>query len=515
MVKLLWLAVMLLAGIVSGEVAADTRLTVQADKKELVLGESLTLEVRAEDPKDPLNLISLDRLKQNFDVFSVSSNRQTESRKGREVTTEVMTLVLYPLHSGKVHLPALTYMDKTSKELPLSVLESSDQLSRVIIKSGMLPIRPWVRQSATLYLDIYDDGSLQWTPPADIVAAGAHIRQLAETQREEMLDGANYTVHRFAWAITPLREGGMLVRFPMLDAVKFGTRLRYAATPIRMDVAPVPAYLPVHVPVGRPDVYVTTLPAEIPVNRPVNRVVTIKGAGISQEGIIKLLSSVHDDENWHFYPVTAVAGSAERATTAIQTFRFAIPFQAVRAGVLRFPELALPYFDPEKGQIESIVIAGSTINVVNPLWQRIQQIALWGTILAALVSLGYVLWKYARRALKRRESLQRIKNAGSSKALSHALLDFDAGSGKVGGATLQQWLQHMENSYEVDLRLKEIVGVLISAHYDAEQNETIIPGLAKELVTLMQKFKPGLHLKREENKQSLVSRLFTPGAKEI
>jgi len=510
MVKRVWLVCLLLSGTGSGAVAADAGFTVQTDKKVLVLGESLTLEIRAEGSQAQLNTIPLGPLKQNFDVYAVSTSRQSETRKGREVMTDIMTLTLYPMQSGELRVPALHYMGKTSQALSLSVMDASPQISRVFIKSGFEPARPWVRQATTLYLDIYDDGSLQWARPREIVAASAHVRQLAETQREEMLEGVNYTVHRYAWAITPLREGGMSVRFPMLDAVKFGTHLRYAATPIWLDVAPVPAYLPVHVPVGRPDVSVAALPAEMLLNRPVNRVLTVKGSGISEAGIAKLLSSIHDDENWHFYPVTTVVEVNERAASSSQTFSYVIPFQAVRAGDLHFPELNLPYYNPEKGQIETLTIAGSAIKVVNPLWRDVQKIAAGSMVLGGIASLGYFLWRRMRRTLKRRKSLLLIKNADSSRALCRALLDFDAGHGKAGGVTLQQWLHHMERVYEVDAHLHEIARMIASAHYDVESDKIDVFDLAREAEMSIKKLEYKKFSGRGDNNQSLVSRLFSP-----
>ena len=510
MVRRVWLLFLLLAGIATGALAADMRFIVQTDRKVLVLGDSLTLEVRVQHPQAPLNQIQLDPLKQNFDVYAVSTSSQSDIVKGRAITTEIMTLTLYPLHSGEVVVPALHYMDKISQAIPLSVLEDSAQISRVLIKSGIEPVRPWVRQAATLYLEIYDDGSLQWTPPSEIVAAGTHVRQLAETQREETLDGASYTVHRYAWAVTPLREGGVSLRFPILDAVKFGTHLRYAAAPVWLDVAPVPAYLPVHVPVGRPNVSIAPLPTDILLNRPVNWVLTVQGSGISEEGMRKLLAVLHDDENWHFYPASAVAGVQQPATTAVQTFTFVIPFQAVRAGILQLPELNLAYFDPEKGQIESLSFAGPVLTVVDPLWQVIWKMLAGFIVFGVMAGLSYVSWVRLRRVLKKRQSLLTIRQAASFSALRQALLDFDAGCGKTGGATLQQWLHQMEQRYETTAHLNQCVTILISAHYSAETTVIKVADLAQDIASSIQKLKSSKAPRHKEKAASFYWRHAFP-----
>lgn len=515
MVRVIWLVLALITGMASAALAAEPRFSVQADKKVLALGESLTLEIIVQDPQAALSSIQLDELKLNFEVYAVSTSQQSEIRKGREVKTEIMTLTLYALQSGELALPSLHYMGKTSKKLPLSVLDGSPQMPRVIIKQGVEPALPRVRQAAILYLDIYDDGSLQWARPADVVVVGAHVRPLADTLSEGVLEGSNYTIHRYAWAITPLRDTGVSIRFPMLDAVKFGSHLRYDAKPLWFYVAPVPAYLPVHVPIGKPEVSMAAMPAEILLNRPVNWVLTITGSGISEEGIAKLLSTMHDDDNWNFYPLTTVPGLVERATSATQTFKFVIPFKAVRAGVMRLPDLNLPYFDPEQGKIVTIKMAGPLFNVVNPLWRVVRIVVIGCLIVVGLGGLSYFLWTHIRRVLRKRKSLRNIKQADTAKALSQAMLDYDAGTGKVGGATLQQWLHCMEAVYAEDIRLSEIVGVLESERYHTGNNKIGVPDMAMEVAASIKRLKLKKVSDRRRNDRSLIPRLFAPENKEI
>ena len=83
MVKKIWLPALLLCAVWSGQAVADVRLTIRADKKTMALGEPLMVELKAEDVREPLSSISLDKLKQDFNVYGISSNVQTQSKKGR------------------------------------------------------------------------------------------------------------------------------------------------------------------------------------------------------------------------------------------------------------------------------------------------------------------------------------------------------------------------------------------------------------------------------------------------
>jgi hypothetical protein len=503
MVKKLWLLALLGGALWSGWVAAEARLQVRADKKSVVLGEPLMVEVKAEDVSVPLSSIKLDKLKKSFNVYGISSNSHSRKVNGRTVAGETMTLTLYPLRSGKIQLPALSYMGKSSAPLVVSVLESDKHTSRVIFKTAVDALRPMVRQAVTLTLEIYDDGSRQWTAPQELAATGAHQRRLAETQREEVAEGVRYTVHRYAWALMPLRDGVLAVEFPLVDAFKFGTRLRYPLAPLRIEAVPAPAYLPVHVPIGKPVVTLEPLPAEIALNRPVSLVLSVQGSGVSAEGLSKMLSALHSNDSLRIYPLQISSSDNERPASATQTLQVALTFVPLRAGLLKLPEINLPYFNIENARVESILIPGADIEVFNPLWHTVELIALGMTALAGAGSAVFWMYRQLRCILKRRRYLQAIKHAAGAGELRQALLNFDA---QTPFHTLQQWLQYMQRAYGVDEQLVVIVQKLEAVQYsviDADLQITALAGeAANRLATLTIKkycrhiaiFKPILYI---------------------
>lgn len=475
------LALLLLAWMQGG--VAAVRLDVQADKKELVLGESLTLEIRVQGRADALSLdaLKLDLLQADYDVRGVSRSRQSTTRKGREETTDVVTVTLYPLRAGPLLIPPLTFLGAASKPIPVSVLLSGPNTPRVLIRSGIAPARPLLRQGATLTLDVLDDGSLQWSPVAPVMAAGMHLRALPESQHEVTVDGVKYTLHRHAWAATPLRDGNLMVRFPMLDATKFGARLRYAAPPLMFVADAVPAYLPVHVPVGKPEIRAEPLPVGIAVNRPLNWQLTVQGSGISEEGIAKLLAaSLGDSEAIRFY---APEIHAEAATSPIQTLHVTLPFQALRSGDVVLPEIAIPYYDPPSGRLERLVLPAQTVVVTNPLHQAATRV-MTGVVALALVGwLAYRLGKAVRRLHLRRASLRRVARAADAGQLKEALLAF----GAHRPATLGQWLAatHGANAKLADLALQ-----LEQACYGGAEQAASFARLKAELVDNLKRLRP-------------------------
>ena len=473
MVKKLWLLSLLVvfagSGLVgSGLAHAGANLSIKLDKKTLALGEPLILEIRAVELNAPLSGIGLDKLKQDFNVFSVSSNVQSSLAKGRRIRSESMTLTLYPLRSGKLHIPALTFKGFTSLPQTVFVLEKSKHVPRVFMKAAMDTPRPQVRQAATLTLDVYDDGSLQWTSPKVVLAEGAHQRLLADSQQEEELDGVRYIVHRYAWALMPLREGRIVVEFPLLDAFKFGNRLRYAVAPLKFNATPVPAYLPVYVPIGKPIIAVQELPKEIAVDRPINWVISVQGSGISEAGLSKLFSYIHSNADLRFYPLQINNTGNGGLAIAEQNFEITLPFVPLHTGLRPMPEIALPYFDPVSARVEMIVIPSVAVEIYSPTWRTIKKISIRMFVLFGIIGTLFALVKRLKLRNAMKIKLLVVKHAVSTQQLKQALLNYEIFDNKPC-MTLQQWLAKMQPKYIVDERLHGLVMKISDSSYGLKE----------------------------------------------
>jgi hypothetical protein len=483
MVSRFWLPI-LLAGILgSTQAVAEVRMTINTDKQVIALGEALTVALTVEGASDTVSGINLDKLKQNFNVYGISTAASKLHKKGRSVNVETMTLILYPLHTGKLNIPALHYKDTHSNALHVSVLAFNKQLTKVVFKTASDNVHTLVRQEVTLTLDIYDDGSLQWTAPHEIVAPGAHLRRLAESQSEEMLDGVRYTLHRYAWALMPLHDGILKVEFPLLDAFKFGTRLRYPVAPLRIDVAAVPAYLPVNVPIGKPVVSVQDLPTELALHRPVNWVLKIQGNGISAEGVRSLLSSVGSNAAVNFYPATVSSNDGTRAISAAQVLMVTLPFVPEQTGLHKMPDINLPYYDPASSRVDSLLLPGAYIRVFNPVWSVVAEVLLGLVLLLGILGMSYLLQKTLRSGRKKRLMLHRISRASNAEELRRELLQFDPAFSS--NLTLQEWLSSMQKNYGVDEQLTLLVQKLEQDLYGSEEHAVDITTLARTAAALL------------------------------
>lgn len=474
-----WLAATLLLALMP-HLAYAQRFYIEVDKKESVLGQMVTLSVRAEDLAAPLAQLQYDALKRDFEIVNTSLSSQTITRNRREIKIEVMELALYPLHIGRITVPTLEFAGKKSQPLSLNILESSPAVPRVLFETGILPAQAMQRQEIYLYLDVYHDGSLQWRKPPQIKAAGSSVRALPDAQRLETLEGVRYVVQRFAWGVMPLRGSDLRIVFPNLEANKFGERLRYPVTPQFVPVQSLPAYLPVEMHVGKLQIDAQPLPQKILLGRPFNWTLRVTASGISRDGIAKSLSGLASNKDLDFYPTEFnLSNSVNPSNPLQQTLEMVVPMQARKAGEYTLPAVRIPYYDPISGRIESAAFPNPIIHVVNPFWRSLKIAVLM--LISALVVLwlaqhSTLRWK---RQQRRRQWLASLAAAQDAAQLRSALLM------SRSDRTLGLWLRNWETRQGKNGKLRNAIQQLEQAGFSRGKNDITFVDLRQELIALL------------------------------
>ncbi|MDP2827433.1 MAG: BatD family protein [Sulfuricellaceae bacterium] len=399
MARIIW---MLCLGLIA-QVAGAASLHIEADRTEIAFGQMVTVKIQADDLQVSIQQLPIQTLARDFEIFNTSYGKGSQIRKGREIMQQQLELQLFPLRVGATVIPALEAGGKQTRALPLQVLESGFGVPRVSVKTG-IEGKATQRMEALLFVDVYHDGGLIFQPPnAD--GAGFHLRPLAQTQRQVNVAGENQVVTRFAWGAMPLRSGQARIRFTTLVASKFGVKLHYPVPTLAVNAAPVPGYLPVHVPIGALTLE-SRAPAQTTVGHPEQWLLKITGQGLSQEGLRKQLAQIRDTPQLRFYPqvVTLVSGGGK--TELEQTFLISIPFQAKEEGVLTLPEIRIPYYDPASGLLKTASAPALGVEATDPLMDWVRRGAGGGGLLVLATWAGFLIrprvraWR-ARRSWRR------------------------------------------------------------------------------------------------------------------
>ena len=405
-----------------------TQLKAALDKKISPVGEPLRLRITS---TASLNNLDLTPLKNDFEVFrqAVSSSR----RNGHEES--VLEVTLYPLRSGSLVLPSLSLGTAHSRALPIEVPTTA-----VNLRAWLTPSVPMEREPSTLHLEIRDDGSLNWAMPTQIEAPHITLHPLPEQMREETHAGITTLVHVYRWSVLPLKGDSLRISFGMLDANKFGQRLRFPLNDVSFQVRASAAYLPLYVPIGKPTLRTDTLPTPIGVGQPVAWNMDIQAPGLSAAGALKLLQ-YDTPRGLRFYApeVTSINLDGQDA------LRLTLTFVAER-NAQTFPALSLAYYDPQRQRIEALNIPAARLTLRDPRREKI----LLGVLLIAgvllLAWMGYKSRPWLRRWHIRRVWLARLHAAHDITSLYRALTQ----ETPWRATTLRQW----PTPFCIDARLR-------------------------------------------------------------
>ncbi|MDP2787047.1 MAG: hypothetical protein Q8O79_03090 [Pseudomonadota bacterium] len=439
----------------------------QIDRPRIALGEPLTLTLNA--GPGMLEGLDLKPLAADFEIQGRNLNRSDQA--------EQLTLTLYPLRTGKFVLPGLGLpnLGLPGRAPTVQVDGESENVPKIRFSLSTEPAAPTVRQPTRLTLEVCDDGSLEWKRPLLPTRVGVYLRPLGEQQMEVEHDAAGKTetctAHRWHWSLLATAAGPLDLALPMLEAGKFGQRLRFPPPSATLSAAAVPAWLPAEAAVGQAKLSAGPLPETWPINRPLAWRIEISG-GYSPTAIKTLLAlQLVGHPRLQLYPPSVEALPPETPDDA--TPRHAVTLYAVpdRTGALVFPNIALPWFDPASGRMQTLTLPGRTLEIIDPLHKKL----IWGGIgavgLSALAFLAHLAWRALRWRLARRRSLKAIANSNDLPALIQAVRSFSLKPGTPPAATLGVWRERGALRAE---GLEALIDLLEAASYGTQSVETEI-----------------------------------------
>jgi hypothetical protein len=424
--------VLIFIALLAGHAAHAAALTVQLDRTTVALGEPLSLTLQASGlDLDALDLAPLDA---RFEVFARSRSRGTDS--------DTLVLTLYPRIAGVLPIPPLQLDNRSTAALPLTVTDGSDAVPQVTANWMLEPVAAHVNQPVRLTLAICDDGSLQWQRPALPTHAGRVVRALGEEEGAGERGGEACTLHRFHWALLATREGAATLAVPMLDASRFGQRLRFPGPSLNFEAAALPAWLPAHVPPVAPVIQADTLPARWPLQRPLSWRFEVAG-GYSADGLKALLDlQLRESPVLGVYPPLIESVTPDDINSPLSRHAVTLFLQPRVSGEITLPSLNLPWYDPARGQLSGMALEGKTLTVFDPRWQRAGQVA--GSLAAALLlaALAWQVRRMARWRLARRGGLREIRQARDLAELARAVRQFSL-TGQAAAPSLGEWQRRL------------------------------------------------------------------------
>ncbi|MBI3432738.1 MAG: BatD family protein [Hydrogenophilales bacterium] len=424
--------------LLAASAAHAASLTARLDRTAVALGEPVSLTVQARG----LNLDALDLapLGAAFDVFARTLSGEADS--------EALVLTLYPRAAGTLQIPALHLETQRTPALSLSVSDGSATVPRVTVDWTLDPAMPRVNQPTRLSLAICDDGSLQWQRPELPTRAGRVVRVLGEDEGTRVRGGGETcTMHRYYWALLATQGGAATLAVPMLDASRFGQRLRFPGPSLAFQATALPAWLPEHVPPVAPVIRADPLPARWPVQRPLSWRFEVVG-GYSAEGLKALLDlQLRETPALGIYPPLIEAVAPDDPASPLSRYVVTLFLEPRARGQLSLPALRLPWYDAAHGRLASMPVAGKTLTVFDPRWQRVKQGM--GGLAGALLLAGLIgqVRRMVRWRRARRRGLRAIREARDVAGLDRAVRQFSL-TDQPAASSLGEWQRRLVQETE-------------------------------------------------------------------
>jgi hypothetical protein len=249
-------------------------------------------------------------------------------------------------------------------------------------------------------------------------------------------------VHRYYWALLATQSAAATVAVPMLDASRFGERLRFPGAELSYRARALPAWLPAHVPPLAPQVNADPLPARWPMQRPLAWRIDVTG-GYSEDDLHALLDlQLHDSPALGVYPPLIETVPMDAVDSPLSRYRITLYLQPRVDGRVIVPTLRLPWYDAGRGRLASVVIPGRALDVFDPRWRLAWQVVAAGAAAFLLIATGWMVRRMVRWRLARRRGLRAIRAAADTMELAHAVRRFSL-TGQPEAPSLGAWQRRM------------------------------------------------------------------------
>lgn len=393
--------------------AASLQCTLQPPRP--VLGHAVHWEIRARD-LPPMPMLRAPRLGDDWLL-----QRQGSERSGDAAghSTQTLRLVLYPLASGALSLPAVRAGSLGCPQRRVRIADSEPGQARQYLAAHALAAQPVVGQALRVDLDIGAGGALDWQPVRASSDDGL-LRPVSTVSTEVMVDGRRIAVQRQSWSYTPTRAGTATIRFGLLRATPFGNLRVYRVAPLRMQVAELPAFWPTDAAVGQARLRIEPAPRRLDVGAAGVLRARLSGAQLGRAELLRLLaqSARRVDPALRMDPPrVSLDPASAHALAAVWDIEW--PFRVLHSGAARYPRLRIPCYDPRRGAPELAVADWGALRVHDPRPLRLlKACALVGgvVLLLALLRAGVL----TTRDSLRRARWHRIGERGDAQALLRA-----------------------------------------------------------------------------------------------
>ncbi len=426
----------------------------------------------------PLGRIDLTPWQEDFAILASEPGRRADGRAQ-------LTLTLAPRRSGRLTLPPLHLGTRHSAALSLDIAPPRLDGQPLTVRLELPPGALWQGQQAVVRVHIDSPrrfARLDSPPPA--TDAALPLLGLPLTRQPDPTGGSRLatgwvlfaepaTRTQAASGATPARPGNgntvMLELPPVRYLIDGVPRLTFYLPRLRLQLRPLPEYVPPATPVGRLDLLPGTPPGHwLRTGHLQFWRLRLRGAGIAPQNLPDVSAHLHGGRD------IVLLDSARRVQRRLDSHGltgeadFTLSFKTRRSGWLQLPQLRLRYFDPADGRLKTLISPARGVLSLNLFW-------LLALLAVTVAAAAWLLWHGARSIQRRyrtrqarQQALQALRTSHDVGQLRAALHRLARAEGWPDNLSLGQWRQHWMCRYRSAAGLAPTLARLERACYGGQ-----------------------------------------------
>jgi hypothetical protein len=360
--------------------AADV--SARIDRDRIVEGETVTLILQTDDPKQTLDA-DLSALEKDFSVLDRRSETQMSIANGRQSATVRLMLVLEPRRSGKLQVPQLNVGGSITQAINVQVDPAPEpepgEQPPVFIEVAVTPENSphYVNAQLGLTVRVYYQHNLTEAAISQPEPSPASVRLLDEVAFQADRNGARYRVLERHYAIFPERSGELVIPSLQLSgrlverrpdrlwqpSVR-GRRIQVQSEPVHLKIKPRPASAAGDSwqPARKLELSQQTSATDgLRVGEPVTRTVIVDAVGLEENMITE--PAWPEISNTRIYPDQPQGISRDDGQWVLghKEFRYAVVPE--KEGELVLPQLTVYWWDTISDQQRTSVLSSQVIQV--------------------------------------------------------------------------------------------------------------------------------------------------------
>jgi hypothetical protein len=356
-------------------------LTASVDRKQITENDSFRLFLRY-DEQVGFGQPDLTALKKDFRVINQQRANQFRSMNGKTVSFTEWTLMLSPLRTGTLIIPAVEFDGQRSQEIPVTVKALSqsvkDQIAQefffdIEVNNTSTYVQAQVIYTEKLYYSVnHEDATL-----SEFKVTDAHVMPLGEVrQYNTNINGQRMGVYERRFAIFAEESGEMIIPGQKFSANITNSYNRWSrgrpvtvvAEPIRIKVKSTPASYPQAPWLPSPQLKISdrwSKPySEWQVGEPVTRTITINAQGLSGSQLPEL--SLPVVQGMKYYPDQSEHND-KTDNQGIQGFlQQSLAIVPTQSGRVTIPEMRIPWWNLDTNRLEYAILPTQTVIVAAP-----------------------------------------------------------------------------------------------------------------------------------------------------